>query len=133
VNSIILTFCLFVTLFMFDLSFLLLLVYLEFYSESSRNCKDISCEHSQFCSKFFCHLHFEILQVVSWYHFRYGITGYLPEFSVPCSLKMCRFKLGLVYSFQFCPFCRTSVGYNFDHFYPNTFILWKLIFETIHG
>jgi hypothetical protein len=78
VNSIILTFYLFVKLFMFDLSFLLLLVYFEFDSENSRNCKDISCVHIKFCSKFFCHLNFEILQVVSWYHFRYGITGYLP-------------------------------------------------------
>jgi hypothetical protein len=64
VNSIILTFCLFVTLFMFDFSFLFFLVYFEFGSENSRDCKDISCEHPQFCSKFFCHLHFEILKVV---------------------------------------------------------------------
>jgi hypothetical protein len=66
VNSIILIFCLFVTLFMFDFSFLFLLVYFEFGSENFRDCKDVSCEHPQFYSKFFCHLHFEILKVVSW-------------------------------------------------------------------
>jgi hypothetical protein len=44
VNSIILTFYLFVTLVMFDFSFLFLLVYFEFGSENSRDCKDISCD-----------------------------------------------------------------------------------------
>jgi hypothetical protein len=50
VNSVILTFYLFVTLFMFDLFFLFLLVYFDFGSENSRDCKDISCEHLQFYS-----------------------------------------------------------------------------------
>jgi hypothetical protein len=49
-NSIILTFCRFVTLFMFDF---FLLVYFKFGYENSRYCKDISCVHPEFCFKFF--------------------------------------------------------------------------------
>jgi hypothetical protein len=65
VNSVIFLFCLFVALFMFGLSFLFLLVHSEFGSETSRDYKDISYKHPQFCSTFFCYLHFEILIMVS--------------------------------------------------------------------
>jgi hypothetical protein len=72
-------FVFFVALFIFGLCFLFLVMHFEFDCKNSRNCKYISCEHLQFCSKFFCHLHFKILQMVWWYYFRYGITWYLPS------------------------------------------------------
>jgi hypothetical protein len=46
--------------------FLFLLVYLEFGFEIYRDCEDASCEHLQICFNIFCHLEFEIFELVAW-------------------------------------------------------------------
>jgi hypothetical protein len=74
VNSIILTFCLFVTLFMFDFSFLFLLVYFEFGFENSRDCKDIFAIY--------------ILKFWKWYHSSILGRGSLDMYPHPTILFM---------------------------------------------
>jgi hypothetical protein len=74
VNSIILTF---LTLFIFGLSFCFSLCISSLVLKILEIVK-MYCEHPQFCSNFFCYVHFEIFKMLSWSSFRYRITGYLP-------------------------------------------------------
>jgi hypothetical protein len=48
-----------------SLSFLFLLVHFEFGFEIYRDCEDTYCEHLQICFNIFCHLEFEIFELVA--------------------------------------------------------------------
>jgi hypothetical protein len=49
-----------------SLSFFFLLVHFEFGFEIYRDCENTSCEHLQICFNIFCHLEFEIFELVAW-------------------------------------------------------------------